>query len=103
MTVPSKNNSRDSRSRLLLTASLVIVGILIVSSLFAFVWLMMADKGPIYVSNEAELRKAVNNAKVGMSVNIILNGDIYLTEGALVIPYGKDITLTSLGVSKEVF
>jgi len=95
MVVPSKSNSRDSRSRLLLTASLVIVGILIVSSLFAFAWLMMTDKGPIYVSNETELRKAVNNAKVGMSVNIILNGDIYLTEGALVIPYGKDITLTS--------
>ncbi|MDR2719365.1 MAG: hypothetical protein LBC03_00985 [Nitrososphaerota archaeon] len=49
------------------------------------------------VSNEVELRSAVNNA-VGSTV-IALNNDITLTE-QLVIPAGKDITLTSTSTSK---
>jgi hypothetical protein len=49
------------------------------------------------VSNEVELRTAINNA-VGSTV-IALDNDITLTE-QLVIPANKDITLTSTSTSK---
>ncbi|MGE5556499.1 MAG: hypothetical protein ACM3UY_09645 [Methanocella sp.] len=49
------------------------------------------------VSNETDLRNAVNNA--AGPIVIALDNDITLTE-QLVIPANKDITLTSIGTSK---
>ncbi|MDR2708045.1 MAG: hypothetical protein LBB87_04810 [Nitrososphaerota archaeon] len=54
------------------------------------------------ISNEAELVVAVDNAPSGASIVIAFDRDITLTN-PLDIPEGKDITLTSLGVSKGVF
>lgn len=47
------------------------------------------------VSNETELRNAINNAQAGKSVAIALDQDITLTESTLTILANKDITLTS--------
>ena len=47
------------------------------------------------VSNETELRNAIDNAQAGKSVVIALDRDITLTESTLTIPVNKDITLTS--------
>jgi len=82
--------------------SLLFVAVLVSScftSIFSggvspFVLGASADKT---VSNEVELRSAVNNA-VDATV-IALDKDITLTE-QLVIPAGKDITLTSTSTSK---
>jgi predicted outer membrane repeat protein len=49
----------------------------------------------VVVSNETELRNAINNAQAGKSVVIALDQDITLTESTLTIPVNKDITLTS--------
>ncbi|MCL2135699.1 MAG: hypothetical protein FWH37_09195 [Candidatus Bathyarchaeota archaeon] len=47
------------------------------------------------VSNEIELRDAVNNAPTKNSYTITFNNDITLTDSSLVISANKDITLTS--------
>jgi len=47
------------------------------------------------VSNEAELREAINNAPTKKSVIIALNNDITLTDTTLTIPANKNIILTN--------
>jgi hypothetical protein len=49
--------------------------------------------GKVMVSNEIELTNAIDNAPSGVSVVIALNKDVLTW--TLVIPAGKDITLTS--------
>jgi hypothetical protein len=52
------------------------------------------QSGDIPIRSETELKNAINN--VAGPTNIALNNDITLTE-SLIIPDGKDITLTSAG------
>jgi hypothetical protein len=54
------------------------------------------------VSNETELKTAVNNAPYGVSVVIAFDRDITLTN-PLEISEGKDITLTSTVALKGGF
>ena len=93
MAILSKNGYRDSSRRTLLVVSLVVVALLL-SSLLVYVWFGVNAK-QIHVRNEVELRRAVDNARSGVSVNIILDSDISLLDGPLVIPYEKNITLSS--------
>jgi hypothetical protein len=85
----------------LLLASLMVV-VLISSSCFVSVFsggvslfALGASATDKIVSNETELRDAVNNAQTGKSMVITLDRDITLTNGSLIIPPNKDITLTS--------
>ncbi|MCL1976713.1 MAG: hypothetical protein FWG55_01180 [Candidatus Bathyarchaeota archaeon] len=87
----------------LLFVSLLFVIVLVSSgfvSMFSGVSPFALGASGRIVSNEMELRNAINNA-VEPTV-IALDNDITITE-QLVIPVNKDITLTSLGVSKGVF
>jgi hypothetical protein len=109
--VKSKFNLSGICSRkVLLFVSLVLMAVLVSSCLFfafndASSVLGTSDN---VVSNEAELRNAVNAATV--STVIALGNDITLTSSALTIPADKNITLTSnskngfyklIGVDKE--
>jgi hypothetical protein len=83
------------RSRLLLVSLILVV---LLCSLFSCTMVVGAKtslKGAIHVSDEVELKNAVSNAKSGIQIVIAIDNDISLTEGMLVIPAGKDITLTS--------
>jgi hypothetical protein len=95
MGVKSKVGLRGSHSRIFLVVSLIVI-VLLVSSLLVYP-LLMTDKSQVHVKNEVELRAAVDNAKFKVPVNIILDGDISLTDCALVIPCDKNITLSSNG------
>ena len=92
MSVKSVTGSRVIHRKILLAVSLIAV--LLVASFVAYTWLL-ADKDYLHVKSENELRKAVNNVKIGAPIVIILDRDISLTEGALVIPRGIDVTLSS--------
>jgi len=49
----------------------------------------------VYVKNEDELKKAINDTPIGGSTTIALDNDIKLTSYTLGIPANKTITLTS--------
>jgi len=63
-------------------------------SMFSAVSPFVLGASNTMVSNEAELTAAVNNAPSGVSVVIVFDGDISLSE-TLVISEGRNITLTS--------
>jgi hypothetical protein len=86
------------RSSLLFVCLLFLI--MLVSSCFVSVFSSSNGFSPFVlgasnkvVSNETELRNAINNA-AGSTI-ITLNKDITLTETTLTIPAGKEITLTS--------
>jgi hypothetical protein len=54
----------------------------------------------IHVTNEEELRNAVNDAENGKPVTIVFDKDISLTDSPLIIPANKNITLTSKSPSR---
>ncbi|MDR0461000.1 MAG: hypothetical protein LBH62_06175 [Nitrososphaerota archaeon] len=56
---------------------------------------------PIHVGTQTELRFAVDNAATAEPTIIALTADITLTNSALNIPKGKDITLTSIGAGEN--
>jgi predicted outer membrane repeat protein len=68
---------------------------LLLSVTFADYSFFVSGEPDTVVSNETELRNAINNAQAGKSVVIALDQDITLTESTLTIPANKDITLTS--------
>ncbi|MDR0493904.1 MAG: hypothetical protein LBH74_09775 [Nitrososphaerota archaeon] len=77
-----------------------LLAMLVFSALY--VCMLPADAaGPVFVGNETELRDAITNA-VEPTI-IALTADISLSGTTLNISADKDITLTSLGVSKGVF
>ncbi|MCL2642050.1 MAG: hypothetical protein FWD52_00820 [Candidatus Bathyarchaeota archaeon] len=96
MNVKPNIGSRSLRRKTLIRVSLILTVVVLVSSLFVYrSW--VADKdGFIRVKTANELRDAINNAEVGVQVNIALTKDISLGP-ALSIPAGADITLTSVG------
>jgi len=54
----------------------------------------------IHVTNEEELRVAVNDAENGKPVTIVFDNDISLTDSPLIIPANKNITLTSKSITR---
>jgi major membrane immunogen (membrane-anchored lipoprotein) len=90
-----KFNVRNLRNTEILFA---LIAVLLISSLLTVCAFVMNSDGAIldsaiHVGNEKELRNAVNVAND--SVVIALTADITLTDSALNIPAGKDITLVS--------
>ena len=66
---------------------------LVVSSLL--VYTMITNNSSSQVKTEVELRDAIDKAAYEKSVVIVIDNDITLSRGPLVIPVGKNITLTS--------
>ncbi|MCL2359337.1 MAG: hypothetical protein FWD10_06100, partial [Candidatus Bathyarchaeota archaeon] len=92
MAIKSTASLQGSRYRILLVVSLILVVVGLVS-LLAYSFLA-ADAGSIRVKTASELRDAVNNAEVGVHIDIALTMDISVGS-ALSIPPGTNITLTS--------
>ena len=84
--------------RKLLFIIFLFVGVLLLVSLFSYT-LMAGTETPlenvVHVNSESGLKNAVDNAGFGVPVVIVLDSDIALTWGALGIPAGKDIALSS--------
>jgi hypothetical protein len=91
MSVKSKSGSYNTYRRNLLIVILVIV--LVAASLFAYTMIMNNDSN--HVKTEAELINAIDKAPYEKHVTIIIDNDITLSRGTLVIPAGKNITLAS--------
>jgi len=91
MSVKPKSGSRNTRRRNLLIT--ILVTVLVAASLFAYIMVMNNDSN--HVKTEAELINAIEKAPYEKSVVIILDNDITLSRGTLVIPVSKSITLTS--------
>jgi parallel beta-helix repeat protein len=91
-----KSGRRSFRGVVLVVSVLVLV---LISSLFVYLFVVNNAEGSIHVKDETELRKAVDKVDVGKSVVITLDRNIVLT-CELKIPMGKNITLTSKGDSK---
>jgi len=95
----------NGKRRYLFFVSLLFIIVLVFSCLFlvfgAFPFMTKTPETPfITTTSETELRAAIKNA-VGPTV-ITLEGDIELTE-ALIIPAGKDITLTSSNIENGFY
>ncbi|WNZ29919.1 MAG: hypothetical protein IAX21_03410 [Candidatus Bathyarchaeota archaeon] len=95
----------SGRRKVLLFVFLLFIIVLVFSCLFlvfngAFPFMTKTPETSITTTSEAELEEAVNNA-VGPTV-ITLDGDIELTE-ALIIPAGKEITLTSSNIENGFY
>ena len=99
MSVVSKLGSRNIYHRILLIVSLLIVVLVSSFAVYLFVANDSFDgtnnsNGVVYVKSEGELVKAIDNAKMDVSVMIIFDNDIDLT-APITIPAHKNITLTS--------
>lgn len=94
MAVTPKSNV--SRRRLLIVVSVILAVVVLVSVLFVYRSLVAdnSDDGLIRVKSASELRDAINNAPVGVHVDIAFTADISLGP-ELTIPAGADVTLTS--------
>jgi uncharacterized repeat protein (TIGR02543 family) len=75
-----------------------LMAVLLLASLFVGVFAPSAEgQTAIHVGTETELKTAISNASNGVPVDIILDKEIGLTEGTLIISANKDITLRSNG------
>ena len=96
MNIKSKSDSRHRYSRkILFFVSSMLMVVLVSScvvSAFTNVSLFVLGASDKIVSSEMDLQDVINNS--AKSIVIALDSDIALTE-SLIIPYGKDITLTS--------
>ena len=99
MSVKAKSGLHGTRRKTLLIVLLIVV--LLVSSCFVYLLIVKDNNRLVHVKNEAELTKAVNNAKVNVPVVIVLDRDISLS-ALLTISRGQNITLTSNG-NEEFF
>lgn len=99
MNVKSKVNlQRFYNRKALVFVSLLFVVVLVFSgfaSVFNTVSPFTSGASDVTVSNESELRNAINNAPTKKAYTITLNNDITLADSTLTIPANKDITLTS--------
>jgi hypothetical protein len=87
------NAKSKSRCRTLIIVFLVLV-VVLASSLFVYVFVIDKNDGTIHVKSEVELRRAIDDVPFGESVTIIFDSDISVI-GTIIIPVGRDITLTS--------
>ncbi|MCL2134651.1 MAG: InlB B-repeat-containing protein [Candidatus Bathyarchaeota archaeon] len=97
-TIHKKNIHKSALNKRLLFTSLLFI--LLISSISSCIPLTKATAEfntsiVNYVSDESELRTAVNSAQIGTPLVIALTNNITITESSLVIPSNIDVTLTN--------